>query len=685
MCGIVGTFTCRTPPGVDPVVIEHMTAMLRHRGPDESGLYVDDHAGLGQCRLSIIDLSSGTQPLHNEDESLWIVYNGEVYNYRELRRDLIQRGHRFYTATDTEVILHLYEEKGPDCLQDLNGPFAFALWQRNKKELFLARDRLGIRPLHYWTDGDSLVFASEIKALFVHPAIPRQIDPVACDQIFTFWTTLSPRTAFKGIHELPPGHYLKKTPASLTLRPYWEFPLSAPETMSRDCCDTLSRDLFDLLTDAVRIRLRADVPVGCYLSGGLDSSALASLVARYHPEVKTFGIRFDEALYDEGHYQQQMVSYLGCNHSEVMVHNEQIGALWEDVVWHCEKPLLRTSPLPLYLLSRLVRQNGFKVVLTGEGADEIFGGYNIFREHKIRRFCSRNPDSTRRASLFQHLYPYIFNNPRLKKTAPAFFARGLDQIDHPFSSHLLRWENTRRMRTFLSGEIKTAIGSYDSYEALRDTLPPAFHKTDSFSKAQYLEVVIFLSNYLLSSQGDRVAMAHSVETRMPYLDYRIIEFMARVPAPWKILGLREKHLLRRSLKNELPESILNRPKHPYRAPIKQGLLANPLDGPSSTWLSEAALRSSGLFDINKVKRLVQKLTTQDTASEIENMALAGIVSCQIIYKRFIETSMTPVPRLAELSLLIDKRSNPQSAIRTRGVSHRPRQNGSAAVWQGINR
>ena len=547
MCGITGICNIDRPDGISLETIKSMTGVLNHRGPDEAGAYVDDYVGLGHARLSIIDLSSGVQPIHNEDQSLWIVYNGEVFNYVELKKDLVQKGHRFYTTSDTEVVLHLYEEEGSGCLSRLNGQFGLAIWDARKKELFLARDRLGIRPLYYTITDGTLVFGSEIKAIFMNEQVRREIDPVAMDQIFAFWTTLSPKTVFKDIYELPPGHYLRISNGRVNISKYWDIPLYRRSEQLDSAPGEICRQVRELLQDAVRIRLRADVPVGCYLSGGLDSSGISALVVKnFNSDVRTFGIRFDVDGFDEGKHQQMMVSHLNVNHTDLRAASEEIGASLPDCLWHCEKPLLRTGPIPLYQLSRTVRRSGYKVVLTGEGADEVFGGYNIFREAKVRRFWARYPDSRSRPALIGQLYPYIFDNPRLKRTLQSFFARGLDRTDDPIFSHFVRWENTSRIKALFSQELNEAIGQYDGYEEVRQSLPESYEQADDFSKAQYLEMAIFLSNYLLSSQGDRVAMANSIEIRLPFLDTRIVDFMARVPSKWKLLGLNEKHILKKS-------------------------------------------------------------------------------------------------------------------------------------------
>lgn len=657
MCGIAGICHIDGSNGISLNVIKKMIGVLGHRGPDETGLYLDDQVGLGHARLSIVDLTSGVQPIHNEDKTLWIIYNGEVFNYPELAETLLRKGHRFYTTSDTEVILHLYEEEGPECLARLNGQWALAIWDARKKELFLARDRIGIRPLYYAIFNNTLYFGSEIKAIFVNENVPRAIDAVAMDQIFTFWTTLTPRTVFKDIYELPPGHYLKTSNGNVTFKKYWDIPLYSRAEQLDVAPEKICEQILNLLRDAVRIRLRADVPVGCYLSGGLDSSAITALVVRnFNSDVRTFGIRFEEDGFDEGKYQSQMVSFLETAHTEMHATNEKIGRSLSDCLWHSEKPLLRTAPIPLFLLSDVVRRSGYKVVLTGEGGDEVFGGYNIFREAKIRRFWAKFPDSQKRAELIGRLYPYIFKNPRLKRTLGPFFRQGLDATDDPLFSHLIRWENTSRIKVLFSDELTGAIGAYCGYEQLRQSLPKVYEQADGLAKAQYLEMAIFLSNYLLSSQGDRVAMAHSVEIRLPYLDFRVMDLMARVPSKWKVLGLNEKHILKKSFKGLLPDEITSRPKHPYRAPIKQSLLSGKTAAYAREMLSETALKKAGLFDAGKVTRMLQKLRTPNPPSEIDSMALVGVLSSQIVHRQFVEEFPWKDVPPACPDLVVDRRS-----------------------------
>ncbi len=657
MCGISGIYSLSGAAHISEQAIRRMISAGSHRGPDGSGIYLDDHIGLGHARLSIIDLSGGFQPIHNEDQSLWIIFNGEIFNYPEIRQTLLQKGHTFYTETDTEVILHLYEDEGTACLGSLNGQFAFAIWDTRKKTLFLARDRVGILPLHYAVEKGSLIFASEIKSIFAGDGVARSIDPIAMDQIFTFWTTLPGRTAFQDIHEIPAGHYMIAAEGKITLRKYWEIPFLSPQEQSAAPLKNLSARLGELIVDAVRIRLRADVPVGCYLSGGLDSSGITTIVrTQFNNDLRTFGIRFEERIFDESEYQRIMVETLKTAHSDFVATNRMIGSALGEVLWYCEKPILRTAPIPLYLLSRLVRQNNFKVVLTGEGADEIFGGYDIFREAKIRRFWAKQPGSKCRPSLIGKLYPDIFqNNPRSKQLLQTFFGGGLSNTDDPYFSHLVRWNNTSKIKTFYSETLRQRIGSYSCLEDLSGRLPRSYAKWDYLAKAQYLESSLFLSNYLLSSQGDRVSMANAVEIRPPYLDHRILEFMGSVPSKMKIKGLCEKHILKEVFRGQVPDSILMRPKHPYRAPIKESLFSEM--GPLiERYLSPQSLRDAGLFDWNKTTMLINKLKRTESAGEVDNMALAGILSTQIVYDQFVVGNSVGVIQPITPNLLIDRRN-----------------------------
>jgi asparagine synthase (glutamine-hydrolysing) len=656
MCGIAGFFnSTQLDRSLESLI--GMLAAISHRGPDATGVYIDDHIALGHVRLSIIDLAGGNQPIHNEDKTVWVTYNGEIFNYPELRVYLEKKGHSFTTNTDTEILVHLYEEEGVEFLNRLNGQWAFALWDSSKQRLFLSRDRVGIRPLYYTTNNGTFIFASEIKALFSLPELQKRIDPEALDQIFTFWTTLPGKTVFENVSELHPGRYLLSDRNGITIRKYWDIPLYNADCWSDETPEQLSDQLRVLLEDAVKIRLRADVPVGTYLSGGLDSSGITAIVAKkYDPDVNTFGIRFEENQFDEGDHQHEMVRFLGVKHRELFVSNRKIGEYFLPAVRHCEKPLLRTAPVPLYLLAEQVKNSAIKVVLTGEGADEFGGGYDIFKEALIRRFWARQPDSQWRGKLIERLYPDIFRDQRTRKMLGAFFKKGIAQVDDPLYTHLIRWNNTSRIKAFFSADLIASIGTYDRFEDCRSRLPADFASWHTLHKAQYLEISIFLSNYLLSSQGDRMGMAHSIEVRMPYLDYRILDFMGQVPPWWKLCGLHEKHLLKKALQPYLPPSITARVKHPYRAPIHGSLLSLLRSASGEDLLSEKTIGEAGLFDVKKVAALLDKLRLAASASETDTMALAGIISTQYIQGEFTHGRIGGATLPGKLDLLIDKRT-----------------------------
>lgn len=651
MCGIAGALNLTHNGSITPRSLQKMLGALRHRGPDQYGIYTfqDEQTavGMGSARLSIIDLSGGQQPMSNEDQSMWIVFNGEIFNYVELGPVLARQGHRLATDCDTEIIVHLYEEVGPACVNYLNGQFAFAIWDERANSLFIARDRLGIRPLYYTIQDGAFIFASEIKALLNSGRVRAEIDPVALDQTFTYWSPLAPRTIFKDIYTLPPGHWMLVKPDSdIHIERYWRADFSNQQTAAAaPPIDEAARQLRDLLIDATQIRLRADVPVGAYLSGGLDSSAITALIHNYTGnKLETFSIAFSDEAYDESSFQHQMANHLGTNHHLITCTHEDVGRVFPDVIWHTETPIMRTSPAPLYLLSRLVNQHQFKVVLTGEGADEFLGGYNIFKEAKIRRFWARQPHSTMRPALLKKLYPYIGAMSRGSDAyLQKFFGQNLTATDDPTYSHAIRWRNTARSKRFFSEDMR-AIAPQDSPAPPID-LPPDFDNWGPLARAQYLEISIFLAEYLLSSQGDRVGMAHSIEGRFPFLDHRVVEFANQLPEHYKLRGLTEKYILKRAVRHLLPPEIWQRAKRPYRAPIHRSFFP---DGKPLSWvaatLTEANIQTTGLFNPQAVQQLTNKIERYGALGETDDMALAGILSTQLVAQQFI-TAFRAAPPL----------------------------------------
>ena len=637
MCGIAGMFNL-DGGAVGPESLLGMIQMLVHRGPDDTGLYSENGVGLAHARLSIIDLAGGHQPMSNEDSSLWITFNGEIFNYLELREELLSRGHRFATNSDTEVILHLYEEKKENCVEYLNGQWAFAIWDNQRRRLFLSRDRLGVRPLFYTQVKKTFIFGSEIKAIFAHPGVTREIDVDGLDEVFTYWCTIPPTTLFRNIQELPPGHSMTVDGTGIAVRPYWHHQFekaSGAVDPARE--QSYAEELLDLLADATRIRLRSDVPVGAYLSGGLDSTITTALVKKVtNAKLRTFSISFDNAEFDESEFQNEAVRFLDTEHQDFRCTKNQIAEVFPDVVWHAEKPVLRTAPAPLYLLSRLVQNSGFKVVVTGEGSDEMLGGYDIFKEAKIRRFWKSRPDSKVRPVLLRRLYPYLQNIQNQPDSyRKAFFHIDVDPNLQPFFSHIPRWQLTAKLKTFFSDAVRAEISGDDGYSKVRSQLPQRYPSWDSFCQAQYLETKYLLPGYILSSQGDRMAMAHSVEGRFPFLDHRVVEFASKLPISLKMKVLNEKYLLKRCARGLIPPSIAKRSKQPYRAPEGCSFLQPAAREYMDDLLSPEQIRRDGIFDAPAVTKLVDKFRMGTAIGTKDNMGLVGIVSTQLLIHQFI--------------------------------------------------
>jgi asparagine synthase (glutamine-hydrolysing) len=637
MCGIAGIWDQRGRRPPTHRQLAAMAASIRHRGPDGFGVYLDGALGLSHARLSIIDVEGGRQPMPNEDGRLWVVYNGEVYNYVELIDELTARGHRFRTRCDTEVLVHAYEEWGEAFVERLNGCFAFAIWDARERRLVLGRDRLGIRPLYWTRDDGRLLFASETKALRA-AGVPVRLDPRGLAQTFVLWTTVAPRTVLEGVHELPPGHLLigdeRDAPR---IRRYWDLPAPPEDPAERlTDPDEAGEQLRALLADAVRLRLRADVPVGGYLSGGLDSTIIAGLTRGVVSDaLETFSIAFRDRAYDETDAQREAVEALGTRHHRIEVGDEEIAGAFREVVSLCEKPILRTAPVPLYLLSGLVRELGRKVVLTGEGADEVFGGYDIFKEAKIRWWWSRQPDSRLRPRLLQRLYPFAPGaDRRARAFLEAFYRQGIDDPEDPCFSHRPTWRNGTRNQVFFSPELRGALEGHDPALDVLEAAGGALAGRDPLRRAEYIELKVFLAGHLLASQGDRMSLGHSVEGRYPFLDHRVVELGQRLDARLKLRGLDEKWLLRRAHRDLLPPSLLERPKRPYIAPNLGPFLRGRGRELAGDALSEAAVRRGEVFEPERIQGLLNKALSGKLIGERETMAFVGALSAQLLLEEW---------------------------------------------------
>ncbi|WP_164923974.1 asparagine synthase (glutamine-hydrolyzing) [Sinorhizobium fredii] len=637
MCGFGGYFGSIRD---GRALLESMTAAIAHRGPDGQGIFTVPEAGLGHVRLSIVGLGDGQQPMPDASGELTIAFNGEIFNYVELRDELRAKGRRFRTASDTEVILHLYDEMGEDCVSLLNGDFAFAIWDARRCRMMLARDRMGVRPLFYTAQGGTFYFASEVKALLQVPGVSAEIDPIALDQIFTLWAPIAPRTPFRNILELEPANVMIVDQRGVTTRPYWQLQYPDRDQPSGYTHEgSAAEELRALLADATRIRMRADVPVGAYLSGGLDSSIVSALAAGMTPQgLRTFSVTFDSAEHDESAFQLEMAAALGTQHSAIACRAGDIAKVFPDVIRFTERPIIRTAPAPLYQLSGLVREAGLKVVLTGEGADEVFAGYDIFKEARVRRFCGRQPGSSIRPHLFRKLYPYL---PGLKQQSPeylaAFFGAGDAPLDDPLFSHRPRLKGTAATKLFFSGDLRAELKDYDAAAELIGRLPQDFRRWHPLHQAQYLESRFLLPGYILSSQGDRMAMAHGIEGRFPFLDHRLVEFAAKLPPEMKLKGLTEKHILREATKDLLPPAIGRRVKQPYRAPDSHSFTGpGELDYVRGA-LSEDAVAEGGLFNAKAVTKLYEKCRSRPASGFRDNAAFVGILSTQLWLQTFAGT------------------------------------------------
>lgn len=627
MCGIAGIVRADPRVPVEPLELRRMARALRHRGPDGFGLAHGPGAGLVSTRLAIVDPEGAWQPMRGPAGSV-LVYNGEVFNHPELRAELRRDGGPELEGGDTELVLHLLERHGTDALSCLNGQFALAWWRPQERRLVLARDAAGIAPLHLALGGDgSLAFASEAKALFAAGVVSPNIDLRGLDDVLGLWGAQAPRSAFRAVRQIEPGCLLVWEAGEVVREGPWTGP---PSVIARD---DGGDDLESLLRDSVRLRLRADVPVGAYLSGGLDSSLICALAQQETDHgLRTFSLAFADRDFDERTHQEAVARALGTRHHVVEMRDADIAAALPEVVRHAETPLVRTAPVPLWVLSRSVRDAGITVVTTGEGADEVFWGYDLFKEVAVREVHARDP--ARAEALLDELYPYLAG-----ARGPAWRHALLDTAPgDPLDSHRTRVAAGAAGRALYAPEVAAELAGEDALDRLRASLAEGFGALPALQRAADLERRTLLANYLLAAQGDRVAHAHGVEARFPFLDQRVVAFADALPAQRKLDGARDKIALRDVAARHLPAGIAERPKLPYRAPMTA-----PFFGPGApAWVAEllspGAIAEVGLFDERRVPTLVRRCAEGRARGIREGMALVAVLSTQLWYHAFCAPS-----------------------------------------------
>jgi len=601
MCGICGIINVDGQKPVDPEVLVNMTRALRHRGPDDEGFYVEGAVGLGHRRLAIIDLTTGRQPIANEDGTIYIAGNGEIYNYRELRHNLLKAGHTFSSASDTEVILHGYEMEGVDFVQKLNGMFALVIWDGRRRRLLLARDRAGIKPLYYARAPGVFLFASEIKAILQHPAVERRLDLTALHQYLHLEYVPTPRTIFQGINKLPPGHTLSLEPAGncLAVQSYWDLHLARSEGAREQPLAAYLAEFQDIFQEVIRQELIADVPVGVLLSGGLDSSAVAATAARLSArKVQTFTVAFPDSSFDESGYARQVAQSLGTEHFEITLTPQKMLELVPRLADFLDEPLGDSSFIPTFLLSQFTRQQ-VKVALGGDGGDELFAGYSTLQAHHLMKYYQMLTPRRLQERLAQlgNYLPVTFNNISLDFKLRRFF---LGQAFPPLirHQHWLGSFTIRQIDLLLRPEMN--VGEKAAADLiLRHGRQSGARKI--LNQILYSDMKLYLEGDILP-KVDRASMANSLEVRVPFLNHQLLDFAGRLPLGFKLHGLTRKWLLRKAFKDVLPPAILRRSKKGFNMPVARWL-TGPLKPLTAELFTEARLKKGGLFQPQYVRSL----------------------------------------------------------------------------------
>lgn len=627
MCGVVAIFSTNNP--IDQTKLQQSIAILNHRGPDCQKTWIapNRHVGLAHARLSIIDLVTGDQPIANEDQSLHVVANGEFYGYEQERQRLQRLGHKFSTKSDTEIVLHLYEELNVNCLTHLRGEFAFILWDEKQKICFAARDRFGVKPLYYSVVNGTLYLASEIKALFAAGVTPAWDMESMC--LFSACTlNKNSRTLYKNIQQIPPGHYLIAKNGSIQLHSYWDLNYPVADDLNslaqqHSTADYVSQ-LRTHLTEAVKIRLRADVPIACYLSGGLDSSAVLGLAAQhYHKKMPAFTLSFDTEEYDEFEIAKEMAEKANADFNPIQIKQSDLATYFDEAIWHGETFFYNGHGIAKFLLSKAVRDAGYKVVLTGEGADELFAGYPHFRLDQIFHGQYKD-DVTQRQKMLAELeknnlislgivIPNIGSNNHENTIAPVEKILGYTP-----SWFLIAQQGGQRMLELLSDGFKAEISQFDTYKAVLENLDikNQLLKRDAVNQSLYLWTKFRLCDYILTILGDRMEMAHSLEGRVPFLDHHVAEYMRGVPISLKIHEMTEKYLLREAALPVLTNTVYQRQKHPFLAPPAILDAKQPFHDVLQSTLRSKAFADVAFYDQQKVIRLLDRLPEMTVAERI---------------------------------------------------------------------
>lgn len=615
MCGIAGFIDTnnQNKSSVEDRITQMMSAIL-HRGPDDQRALITANSALGFVRLSIVDLDGGAQPW--VENGVAIAFNGEIFNYLDLRKTLITKGVFFHTNSEIETLYHLYKIYGSQMVEMLNGQFAIVVHDKRDSSLHLFRDPMGIRPMFWTVDNGTIYYASEIKSLHAGLGKALSLSNSGLFQTMNSWALTGDQTAFEGVFQVPPGCRVTFSGLMPRIERYWSWPIPSCQPILKLKNDEEYFEAFrEQFSRAVLRQSMSDVEVASYLSGGVDSSVMAYNLSEQlksrHRKLNTFSVVFDDPGYDESLAQSEVTQLLMTNHASRLVTRNDIADNFWDVVRYAEAPLFRTAPVPMYLLSKKVQQAGIKVVMTGEGADEILFGYDIFREAKIRRFWARNPNSRMRKELFKRLYSYLpqYKNDRYFNLLLDFYRSTLNVQNDQHYGMLVRWANGGALINGLSYEARQQAMNYASIAHLENWLPENYLSGNDIERTQMIENATLLSNYLLSSQGDRMTMAHSVEGRYPYLDLEFIKFASTLPERLKLRGLKDKFILRESYKEKLPNSIARRPKVAYQAPEMTSFFNSKTGKPVDyveELLSHSSVSQRGLFDPAYLQILLKK-------------------------------------------------------------------------------